>query len=121
VRVKASLFMIAVLGVAAATALSPASVTGADTTTASYGKRIAVEDNFFDPRSSTIHRGEVVRWRWYGENSHNVTFVKVPNRASRRGADSRTTGRFKRSFWKRGVYKFVCTNHDGMVGTLYVR
>jgi plastocyanin len=115
--------MIAVLGVAAATALSPASVasvSGADTTTASYGKRIAVEDNFFDPRSLTIHRGEVVRWRWYGENSHNVTFVKVPNRASKRGADSRTHGRFRRAFWKRGVYKYICTNHDGMVGTLYV-
>jgi plastocyanin len=121
VRVKASLLMMAVLGVAAATALSPASVSGADTATAFYGKRIAVEDNFFDARSLTIHRGEIVRWRWYGQNSHNVTLVKVPNRASKRGADSRMHGRFKRSFWKRGVYKYVCTNHDGMVGTLYVR
>jgi plastocyanin len=120
VRVKASLLMMAVLGVAAATALSPASVSGADTATAFYGKRIAVEDNFFDPRSLNLRRGEIVRWRWYGENSHNVTFVKVPRGASRRGADSRTRGRFKRSFWKRGVYKYICTNHDGMVGTLYV-
>ena len=51
---------------------------GADTTTASYGKRIAIEDNFFDPRSVTIRRGEIVRWRWYGE--------KLPQRHLREGA-----------------------------------
>jgi plastocyanin len=113
--------MMAVLGLAATTALSAASISGADKATASFGKRVAVEDNFFDPRSLRIRRGEAVRWRWYGENSHNVTFVKVPRGANKRGAESRTGGRFKRSFWKRGVYKYICTNHDGMVGTLYVR
>lgn len=120
-RVKASLFVMAVAGVAAAAALAPTSVSGADTATVSFGKRIAIEDNFFDPRSLTSRRGEIVRWRWYGDNPHNITFVKAPRGASKRGADSRTHGRFRRSFWKRGVYKYICTNHDGMVGTLYVR
>ena len=82
---------------------------------------MAVEDNFFDPRSLTIRRGTPVTWYWNGDNPHNVTFVKTPIGASKRGADTRRHGRFRRYFRKRGVYKYECTLFDGMVGTLYVR
>jgi plastocyanin len=83
-------------------------------------KRVVVRDNFFEPRSVSIHKGDKVTWVWRGENPHNVTFVKVPKTASKRGADTRVTGRFTRVFRKRGLYKYVCTIHAGMRGTVDV-
>jgi plastocyanin len=84
-------------------------------------KRVAVRDNFFDPRSVSIRRGDRVTWVWRGENSHNVTFVKVPRGASDHGADTRRSGRYTRSFRRRGLYKFVCTIHYGQRGTIDVK
>ena len=83
-------------------------------------KRVAVKDNFFEPRSVNIHKGDRVTWVWRGENPHNVTFVKVPKGAGKRGAETRTTGRWSRTFRKRGLYKYVCTIHAGMRGTIDV-
>src|SRR5437867_4209092 len=60
-------------------------------------KKVIVKDNFFDPRSLTIRPGTRVKWVWRGENPHNVTFVKVPRGASKRGADSRKDGHFTRT------------------------
>jgi plastocyanin len=83
-------------------------------------ERVSVEDNYFDPRSVTVHRGEVVRWAWHGENRHNVTFVKVPHGASRRGATTRRDGHWRRRFWRPGAYRYVCTLHAGMTGSVLV-
>jgi plastocyanin len=83
-------------------------------------KRVLVKDNFFEPRSVNIHKGDRVTWIWRGENPHNVTFVKVPKGAGKRGAESRVTGRWSRRFRKRGLYKYVCTIHAGMRGTIDV-
>lgn len=118
---KPSLFLFVLVAAVGTTALPASSSSRTGLATAAYGKRVLVEDNFFDPRSMTVRRDDAVRWRWYGDNDHNVTFVKVPHGASRRGADDRREGRFRRYFHRRGVYKYVCTNHDGMVGTIYVR
>jgi plastocyanin len=83
-------------------------------------KRVFVRDNFFEPRSVNIHKGDKVTWIWRGENTHNVTFVKVPKGAGKRGADTRDSGRFTRAFRKRGLYKYICTIHAGMRGTIDV-
>jgi plastocyanin len=86
----------------------------------SGAKRVTVKDNFFEPRSVDIHRGGRVTWVWRGENEHNLTFTKVPKGASKRGADARRRGHFTRVFRKRGVYKYVCTLHAGMRGSVEV-
>jgi plastocyanin len=91
-----------------------------DEATQALRKRVAVQDNFFEPRSVNIHRGERVTWIWRGENEHNVTFVRVPKGAGKRGAETRLTGRWSRRFRKRGLYKYVCTIHAGMRGTIDV-
>jgi plastocyanin len=83
-------------------------------------KRVVIRDNFFEPRSVNIHKGDRVTWVWRGENAHNVTFVKVPKGARKRSADTRDTGRFTRAFRKRGLYKYICTIHAGMRGTIDV-
>ena len=83
-------------------------------------ERVAIRDNFFDPRSVSIEEGDKVTWSWRGDNSHNVTFTKVPRGASKRSADTRDEGRWARSFRKRGLYKYICTIHAGQRGSVHV-
>jgi plastocyanin len=82
---------------------------------------IAIKDNFFSPRSLTVKRGTMVVWVWRGENSHSLTFVRVPKGASRRGADVRRRGRWRRTFRRPGFYKYVCLQHAGQEGSIYVK
>jgi plastocyanin len=83
-------------------------------------ERVAIRDNFFDPRSVSIEEDDKVTWSWRGDNSHNVTFTKVPKTASKNGADTRREGRWSRRFRKRGLYKYVCTIHSGQRGSIEV-
>jgi plastocyanin len=83
-------------------------------------KRVTVNDNFFEPRLVSIDPDEKVVWVWRGENEHNVTFTKVPRGAGKHGAETRRVGRFRRTFRKRGLYKYQCTIHAGMKGVVDV-
>jgi plastocyanin len=83
-------------------------------------KRVTVMDNFFEPRYVEIRKGDRVAWVWKGDNSHNVTFTKVPKSASKKGAETRRRGRWSRRFVKRGYYKYVCTIHSGQRGSIEV-
>jgi plastocyanin len=82
--------------------------------------KIKVQDNFFDPRSTSVGLDGRVVWIWKGSNRHNVVFTKVPAGASRRGARTRTDGRWKRSFGVPGLYRYVCRIYAGMRGTITV-
>ena len=82
--------------------------------------RVAVKDNFFSPRSLTVHQGDTVKWVWRGQNRHNVTFTRVPEGAARRGSRTRRQGRWFRSFHKPGQYRYVCTLFAGMRGAITV-
>jgi plastocyanin len=117
---EAAAALAAILGgvLAAAPALGDARAPEA---TSALTKRIVVMDNFFEPRYVTIHKGDKVVWTWKGDNPHNVTFIKVPKNASKKGADTRREGRWSRRFRKRGFYKYVCTIHSGMRGSIEVR
>jgi plastocyanin len=82
-----------------------------------------VDDNFFSPKNAQVGRGGRVTWRWRGAVDHNVTFTKVPSGASKRGSGTKASGRFSRSFTKKGTYRYVCTIHRslGMRGSVVVR
>lgn len=82
--------------------------------------RIAVEDNFFSQRSVTVERGEKVKWVWKGENRHNLTFRKVPKDTSERGSRTKRRGKWSRTFWRPGRYRYVCTLFAGMRGEVTV-
>ncbi len=84
------------------------------------GARVAVVDNYFEPRSVTIDRGEAVKWRWKGANRHNIVFTKVPARARKKKARSRVRGRITRALRHSGTYRYRCTLYDGMQGTIKV-
>ena len=83
--------------------------------------RVLVKDNYFEPRSAEVLEGGRVIWKWSGMNRHSIRFTKVPPRASRKGAKSRSEGRWKRSFSRPGIYRYVCRHWAGMRGTVNVR
>lgn len=122
--IPSALALAAVLGgaLAATVAGAPAAITipGHPEAAKVVTKRVVVMDNFFEPRSVSIRRGEKVVWIWKGDNSHNVTFTKVPKTATKNGADTRKEGRWTRKFRKRGFYKYICTIHSGQRGTIEV-
>ena len=83
--------------------------------------RVLLKDNYFEPRSTEVRTEGKVLWKWSGENRHSIRFTKVPKGASRKGARSRSEGRWKRAFSRPGVYRYVCRHWAGMRGTLNVR
>jgi plastocyanin len=100
----------------AAPAVGGPDARSADTT------RVSVRDDVFSPRNVTVARRDKVVWRWKGDNPHNVRFRRVPSGASKRGSDTQSSGRFARTFTKRGRYRYVCTIHEdiGMKGSVRV-
>jgi plastocyanin len=83
--------------------------------------RVLVKDNYFEPRSAEVIEGGLVVWKWRGENRHNVRFTKVPEGAHRKGSKTRVEGRWKRTFQRPGVYRYVCRLWAGMRGSVTVR
>jgi plastocyanin len=116
IRAFAITTIVGTIGLALGAAATPADNQASE----ALRKRVVVSDNFFEPRSVNIHRGDRVVWLWRGQNPHNVTFVKVPKGAGKRGSDTQVTGRWGRVFRKRGLYKYICTIHAGMRGTIDV-
>jgi plastocyanin len=101
-----TLLTVAVLTVAALT-LAFAGVAGAggDTTTVRLG------DNFFQPDSKKVAKGTKIRFKWTGEEEHNVTKKRGPGRSFASETTSATGVNFKRTFRKRGTYRLICTVH----------
>jgi plastocyanin len=83
--------------------------------------RVLVQDNYFEPRSVEVLDEGQVTWRWRGKNKHSIRFTKVPGKTSRKGAKLRVKGKWKRTFHKPGVYRYVCTMWSGMRGSVSVR
>ena len=108
--------MSAVLAIAIAGAVAGHSAIS----TAAGTKTIAVKDDVFSPKRTTISKGTLVTWRWQGDNPHNVR-----SRGTKRFKSSgvKESGRHRYRFTKAGTYRYVCTIHedDGMTGTIIVR
>jgi plastocyanin len=104
-------------------ALGVAPASGGPSAGSSKSVGVSVKDNAFSPRSVEVARGGKVVWRWKGANPHNVKFRKVPSGASKRGSKTQSSGRFARTFTKRGRYRYVCTIHValGMKGSVSVK
>jgi plastocyanin len=81
-------------------------------------RTVAVRDEFFSPRTTSVARGTTVTFAWRGEEPHNVTVVSGPVKFRSRTI---TRGTFRKTFTRAGTYRIVCTLHDGMHLTLKVR
>ncbi len=83
--------------------------------------RVLVKDNYFEPRSSEVLEDGQVIWKWRGANRHSIRFTKVPDGTARKGASLRSEGKWKRTFHRPGVYRYVCKVWAGMRGSVTVR
>jgi len=87
--------------------------------TAAAGKTVVLKDIAFKPANVTISRGTTVTWRFDDNGTnHNVRSV-----GARRFKSSgvKATGTHRVTFRRAGLYRYVCTLHLGMKGSVRVR
>jgi plastocyanin len=104
----------AIAGIATLAAAIPAGPTAHATT-----KTVAIRDIAFKPGRVTINRGDGVRFLWRDRDvPHNVT-----SKGTRRFASSptRKSGGYIVRPATPGTYRYVCTIHFGMTGTITVK
>jgi len=83
------------------------------------GGVVTLREISFSPKRLTVANGATVTFRWRdGGTRHDVTSV-----GSRRFAriSSRTSGDRRVRFARSGTYRYVCTLHPGMAGSIVVR
>jgi plastocyanin len=81
-------------------------------------RSIAVKDDVFSPKAATVAKGTTVVWRWQGDSPHNVVVTSGPVRFK---SVVQRSGTFRRRLTRAGTYRYVCTIHAGMRGTIRVR
>jgi len=100
-------------------AVAPAATRPAEERAAAAATRtVAVRDNVFAPKRLTARRGDLLVFRWQGDNPHNVR--ATTRRAGIRGA-VRTSGRYRVRLRRAGSFRIVCDIHPGMEMRLRVR
>ena len=85
------------------------------------GTTVKLGDDFFKPDSKTVSKGTKVRFKWIGDNAHNVTKTKGPGKNFASETTSSDGVHYVRKFKKSGKYKLVCTIHSGMDMVLKVK
>lgn len=84
--------------------------------------KVKLGDNFFKPKKKKVDAGTKVKFKWIGDNPHNVTKKRGPGRAFASETTSERGVNFKKRFRKSGKYKLICTIHpDTMRMKLKVR
>ena len=69
----------------------------------------------------TIRKGTLVRFKWVGNNQHNVVKARGPGRHFQSNPLEGDGVLYKHRFRKAGNYKLICTLHDGMKMRLEVK
>lgn len=73
----------------------------------------------FIPRTITVTAGATVTWKWDdGVVPHNVTFTSSNLQLA---SPNQHDGTFRHTFDTPGVYKYRCTIHFNMYGTVVVK
>ena len=87
-------------------------------------KTVKVADNFYEPKRLKVAKGTTIKWRWSNLNadSHDVYLYRRPKGAARfQSAPAATHFTYKRKLSKPGVYKILCTFHEGMTMRITVK
>ena len=107
-----ALACMAMASVAVAIGAAPAS-------SASRTASVRIKDIDFTPARVTIRRGGSVRWTFLDARTpHNIHSKGTPRF---RGSATKQEGTHRVTFSKRGTYRYVCTLHLNMKGTVVVR
>jgi plastocyanin len=110
--VKRLLIPASVITAVAAAALGASSAGAA-------GKSVTLRNVSFSPKRLVVPAGTTVTLRWRdGGTRHDVTSVGRKRFTTIR---SRTSGDRRVRFARGGTYRFVCTLHPGMSGSIVVR
>jgi plastocyanin len=104
---------LAVLGLASLSLLRPAGGGSSGSSKAAPG-HVDVKDNFFSPGTLQVSVGDTVTWDWKGGAAHNVTGPGFNSGTLSKGKT------FAHTFNSAGTFKYVCTLHTGMKGTVEV-
>jgi plastocyanin len=88
-----------------------------DANTAADTNTIAIKDFHFSPISLAVPAGTTVTWKNLDGEPHTVVSIEGVFRSG--GLDQDDSFTFK--FDKPGTYKFVCSIHPQMLGTILVK
>lgn len=92
---------------------------GAERSVASRSHSVVLKDIAFAPARLTIKRGDSVRFTWRdGDTKHNVAYASGKRF---KGASTRGSGSYRVRFTKAGLYRYQCTLHLGMRGSIRVK
>ena len=105
------------LRIAAVTGLTAALLMAAAPPPARQANSIVMKNFDFAPMSLTVKAGTTVTWKNTDGEPHTVTSVDGLFRSG--ALDTDDTYAFK--FAKPGTYKFVCSIHPRMMGTIVVK
>ena len=101
----------------AKTASAEAANTTAATTAAADATTISIREFMFTPTSMTVPAGTTVRWKNLDGEPHTVR--SIDSAFSSNALDENDSFAFK--FDKPGTYRYVCSIHPQMVGTIIVK
>lgn len=86
-------------------------------------RTVKIGDNWFvrasGSHSAVIAKGSTVKWVWTGRRPHNVTKTGGPGRGFH--STTKSSGSYRHTFRRRGLYTIVCTIHPGMEMKLRVK
>jgi plastocyanin len=105
-----------VLGVLAYLTLCLATAGGTAMAGEADGAQVVIKDFMFAPMQVTIKAGSKVTWLNKDDEPHNV----VSDSGLFRSSALDTDDNFSFEFDKPGTYRFVCSIHPKMVGTITV-
>jgi plastocyanin len=85
-------------------------------------KSVKVGDNYFVREGGTptvsVKKNDTVKWNFAGENPHNVTVTSGPVKFK---SPIKSSGSYRKKVTRAGLYRIVCTIHDGQRMNLRVR
>ena len=87
---------------------------------AAAGTTVKLGDNFFSPTKKSVSSGTTVRFKWIGDDEHNVVKQSGPGRSFASETTDDPGVNYTKKFKKAGKYKIVCTLHEEMKLTLKV-
>lgn len=80
---------------------------------------VAIDNFAFAPAAITVVAGTTVTWTNHDDEVHTVESSDNPQVFKSAGLDTDDT--FSFTFTKPGTYKYFCSIHPGMVGTVIVK
>ncbi len=77
-------------------------------------KTVSVDDDFFSPSNLNVSKGTKVKFKWVGNDSHNVVKKSGPGGDFSSPITDERGVNLTHKFSKSGTYKIICTIHESM-------